>query len=1574
MMRAFLSPRLLLLAAALFALAALLAPGAQPAQAQSAETTWSTTLTVDVISDRSGCADVPSAGGQLTACSTGMSDDNFVYEGVSYRIRQLYYFDVGNNRNLNVSFDKAIAPNSRLRQHLLRIDGRIYSLASGTWTGGNQVRLFKTGLPTWTDGQRVSVRLLDPPPGHIWSSTLTVGDGGTLRGYNRAATVGTLSDENFTYGGVDYQVDRASVTAGIFILEFNKAIPDSLKSTATLHVGNRQFPLANGTINQNGTGIYWSNTGLSWSVGQQVQLSLTEPPPPSKLTLRTRGTLREGGGPVTVTYTLDQPAKCDMSTSNYFGGTASTRIVQNDYYLESVDLLEEYIEWFNEQNDPAESKEPDIAGVDVFISRQPDIDRGETTASQRIIVFDDDVVDHGESFVLGATMFGLGDCDASVPGEDINFAIRDNERKNGRSDPSTGRAGSASPTRLTLSADKTTVREGEDSEILVNATLDKPALSTMSVMVAFSGTATRNPNNTSEGGYAREGDYDVYSGSAQEYRILINGGETTGIAPMVIFLYDDGEVERTENITLTATVDKPKLTRTLRLSIRDNDRAGVTVSQTALTAAPGDYVYYTVKLNSSPTADVTITPTSSNTGRVTVSPATLTFTAANWKREQRVTVTRVAPGSATITQRATSDDSNYRRSVSSVRVTDPPAADPTGVTLSHAGPVAEDVGTVTLTARVDAPTLSAVTVTVTVETFLCSAATIRCAVNTIDYTGLPTTITIARGQYEGTATIAIIDDTSAEPDETIIIKGRTSPELTVWSRALVIKTNDGCNNCATGVEDEVVRTYTVSPQSRAVEGQDAGLTLTLIEAAPAGGVEFTVAANPGTAGTGDVGAIASPVTVPEGDTTLVVAIPTADDAVDEDDESFTVTVTAVTLGWLAEAGEDTATVTIEDDDTAGVTVNAANPLEVDEDGSATYTVVLDSRPTHDVTIDAVSGDADAATVFPASFTIAPENWNVPESFLVSGASDADTNDETVGISHRITSQDGKYAAAPVGSVSVAVTDTTQPQEQNQEQSPSGKYASLIAQMYEWRNDPDWVDYKSHTDRWDRALLAFGETVADASLTAMPASEAQGYADQAWGTRWVPVAAAMWELENQAPTVSAALGDVTVINQDASGARTVSLSGVFSDADGDELTITAASSDETVSLAGVSDDQTGVLILGNTRGTATVTVTADDGKGGTVADTFTVTVKAAPVVASAISDLTGLGSGSTQEVSLSGVFSDADGDSLTISASSSDDAKATVTVASDGSELTVAGVAEGTATITVTAQDTDGNRVSDTFDVAVTAGQQQQQDPPPNQSPTVSSALVDATIVNESGTKEVSHSGVFDDPDGDDLTITAGSSDDDIATVSVSADYSTLTVSAKARGTATINVTAADSNGGTVSDTFTVTVKTAPVVASAIADVTGLEEGASQDISLSGMFSDADGDSLTITAVSSDDALVGAFVFHNTLTIAAFAEGTETITVTAQDADGNSVSDTFEVSVVKKYAALIAQMYQWRNDPQWVDNKEHTDRWDRALLALGETVADATLTPMTGDEAQELADRGWQRWEPVAKALKEVEGG
>ena len=81
-----------------------------------------------------------------------------------------------------------------------------------------------------------------------------------------------------------------------------------------------------------------------------------------------------------------------------------------------------------------------------------------------------------------------------------------------------------------------------------------------------------------------------------------------------------------------------------------------------------------------------------------------------------------------------------------------------------------------------------------------------------------------------------------------------------------------------------------------------------------------------------------------------------------------------------------------------------------------------------------------------------------------------------------------------------------------------------------------------------------------------------------------------------------------------------------------------------------------------------------------------------------------------------------------------------------------------------------------------------------------------------------------------------------------------------------------------------------------------------------------------------------------------------------------------VPVEIQHAALVVQIKEWRNDPRFVRDQAHTDRWDRTLLTFGETVADTTLPLMTAAEDQGYVDRGWERWLEVAAALREIEGG
>ena len=78
-------------------------------------------------------------------------------------------------------------------------------------------------------------------------------------------------------------------------------------------------------------------------------------------------------------------------------------------------------------------------------------------------------------------------------------------------------------------------------------------------------------------------------------------------------------------------------------------------------------------------------------------------------------------------------------------------------------------------------------------------------------------------------------------------------------------------------------------------------------------------------------------------------------------------------------------------------------------------------------------------------------------------------------------------------------------------------------MKEWHNDPQWVSHKAHTDRWDRALLAFGEEMSDKTLTSMTTADVLELADRGW-RRWVKVAAGQSEEHARVMRLSGALAE------------------------------------------------------------------------------------------------------------------------------------------------------------------------------------------------------------------------------------------------------------------------------------------------------------------------------------------------------------------------------------------------------------------------------------------------------------------
>ena len=239
------------------------------------------------------------------------------------------------------------------------------------------------------------------------------------------------------------------------------------------------------------------------------------------------------------------------------------------------------------------------------------------------------------------------------------------------------------------------------------------------------------------------------------------------------------------------------------------------------------------------------------------------------------------------------------------------------------------------------------------------------------------------------------------------------------------------------------------------------------------------------------------------------------------------------------------------------------------------------------------------------------------------------------------------------------------------------------------------------------------------------------------------------VQNRAPRVSSQIPAhaLTVGNS----AALLSVSDYFNDPDGDTLIYTSSTSHTAVVTASTSGSP--VLITPVAAGTATITVTASDGKL-TATQSFTVTITDPPVqnraprVSSQIPVHALTVGNSAALLSVSDYFNDPDGDTLTYTSNTSH--TAVVTVSPSGSPVVITPVAAGTATITVTAS--DGELIAtQSFTVTVT-------DPPvQNQAPEVTNSFNRQNFRVDDAPKWRNLSSYFSDPDDDTLTYTATSS-------------------------------------------------------------------------------------------------------------------------------------------------------------------------------------------------------------------------
>ena len=298
-----------------------------------------------------------------------------------------------------------------------------------------------------------------------------------------------------------------------------------------------------------------------------------------------------------------------------------------------------------------------------------------------------------------------------------------------------------------------------------------------------------------------------------------------------------------------------------------------------------------------------------------------------------------------------------------------------------------------------------------------------------DYTAPSGTLTLNAGASSGTIAIPTLTDSVLDGGETLTVT------LTGASTAKGAVTAD-TSAVETTIQDTGTVTVSVAAGDAVTEGSPATFTVSL-----SGAVSVPVSLNwstaAGTATAGDDYTTASgTVTFPAGSTdaqTLTVA--TLGDSLAEDEETFTVTLTAPQAGLPpgVSLGAAAATGRIADDDPREVTVSPS-ALTVAEGESGAYTVVLTSQPTADVTVTATIGGNEfveiAAGVSPAdsdfgktaTLTFAPSDWSTVQEVTVRATPDLDRVDASAQVTHAVAGGDYEANAVTADPVAVTVTD------------------------------------------------------------------------------------------------------------------------------------------------------------------------------------------------------------------------------------------------------------------------------------------------------------------------------------------------------------------------------------------------------------------------------------------------------------------------------------------------------------------------------------------------------------------------
>ena len=114
--------------------------------------------------------------------------------------------------------------------------------------------------------------------GDLWCGVVTVGTYSNGVGFTDSdgALTDNNGDQTITIGSASYTVSSVVILAsppGALVMGLDTQFPASDEETLEFHIGSSTFEVSEATFTD-GIGYYWQNSGLSWSVGDTVDVRL----------------------------------------------------------------------------------------------------------------------------------------------------------------------------------------------------------------------------------------------------------------------------------------------------------------------------------------------------------------------------------------------------------------------------------------------------------------------------------------------------------------------------------------------------------------------------------------------------------------------------------------------------------------------------------------------------------------------------------------------------------------------------------------------------------------------------------------------------------------------------------------------------------------------------------------------------------------------------------------------------------------------------------------------------------------------------------------------------------------------------------------------------------------------------------------------------------------------------------------------------------------------------------------------------------------------------------------------------